>query len=198
MAAEPGPLASPASGALMPTSTPVRAQQFMAQAPGEPHRSCRLVGCSHVKGCGVGSVPEESIPIMTYVTAIFMPLLLMGCSSILKKLTHPGGFKLGDFFLGIELTLAALSAGLLYLMVPAADSTRGTEADVAGSAGVSAAPGMFVAVAFILLLYVTALHQEWEAAVADPKGQKFWLVYVANAIGAGLFVAFILLVQGIR
>lgn len=135
---------------------------------------------------------------MTYVTALLMPLLLMGCSSLLKKLTHPGGFRLGDFFLGIELTLAALSAGLLYLMVPAADSTRGTAADVAGPAAASPVPGIFVGVAFVLLLYVTALHQQWEAAVADPKGQRFWLVYVANAIGSGLFVAFILLVQGIR
>jgi hypothetical protein len=51
---------------------------------------------------------------MRYVIALVIPIAVLFCGAIARKLVRGTTWKRKDFYLGVELTLAALSSGLLY------------------------------------------------------------------------------------
>lgn len=128
-----------------------------------------------------------------YLIAIVIPLILILSGGLAKKIVRGTSFQARDFFLGVELALATLGACLtnFFDLTKAATAASGT-----------AAPGMtgnatFLAFSFFLLLIILATHQEWEAKTQNPKGQLFWLGFFSNTVGAGLMIAFILMVKGV-
>lgn len=131
-----------------------------------------------------------------YLVAVGIPLLLMMCSALAKKLVRGTGWKKTDFFLGVELSLAALGSAMVYFYD--LQKLHGTEAskavNVAEKIGSTAT---FLAVCFFVLLWILSNHQDWEPRSSDPRGQILMLGVVSNLVGVALFAGFVLLVKGV-
>lgn len=129
-----------------------------------------------------------------YITALVVPIVLILCSAVAKKLVRGSGWQRSDFFLGVELSLAAMAAGLVNFL----DLTKPA---LTGAAPLSpqktTETAVFVAICFFLLLWVLSTHQDWERKPQSPKGQVIWLGVISNLVGAGLMIAFILYVKGL-
>lgn len=131
-----------------------------------------------------------------YLIAVGIPLILLLCGAIAKKLVRGGGWKYSDFFLGVELALAALGSAMVYFydlqklgMIPASPPVP-----VADKIGATAT---FLAIAFFLLLWVLSTHQDWEGRTQNPRGQIVWLGLISNGVGIALFASFVMLVKGL-
>lgn len=129
-----------------------------------------------------------------YITAIVIPIVLILCSAVAKKLVRGSGWQRSDFFLGVELSLAAMASGLVNFL----DLSRPA---LSGNSPLSpqktTETAVFVALCFFLLLWVLSTHQDWERRPQSPVGQIIWLGVISNLIGAGLMIAFILYVKGL-
>lgn len=132
---------------------------------------------------------------MRYIVAIFVPLLLFFCGAFAKKLVRGTTWERRDFFLGVELTLAAMSSGLIYFF----ELVKFTPNGIVGSPNPEkvAETAIFVALCFFLLFWVLSTHQDWEKVPPSTKGQFSRLVVFSNFVGAGLLCAFALIVKGI-
>lgn len=131
-----------------------------------------------------------------YLIALGIPLILIFSGALAKKLVRGSEWQRADFFLGVELSLAAMASALVYVF----DLARLTTADKAALPTVSErmiATASFLALCFFLLLWVLSVHQDWEKRVQNQNGQFVWLAIIANLIGAGLLAAFVLFVKGV-
>ena len=132
----------------------------------------------------------------SYLIAVGIPLILLLCGALAKKLVRGGGWKLTDFFLGVELALAALGSAMVYfydLQKLGAPTTSGGSS-VADKIGATAS---FLAIAFFLLLWILSTHQDWEGRTANRNGQILWLGLISNGVGIALFASFVMLVKGV-
>lgn len=129
-----------------------------------------------------------------YIVALVVPIVLILSSAFAKKLVRGSSWTRSDFFLGVELSLAAIAAALTNFL----DVSKAAEAGIVKiDANNIAKNGAFLAICFFLLLVILATHQEWEKKVQAPKAQFWWLGAFCNSIGAGLLISFIILVKGI-
>lgn len=131
-----------------------------------------------------------------YLIALGIPLILILSGALARKLVRGSEWQRADFFLGVELSLAAMASALVYVF----DLARLTTADAAPTPSVSermVATASFLALCFFLLLWVLSAHQDWEKRVQNPNGQFLWLAIIANLVGAGLLAAFVLFVKGV-
>lgn len=130
----------------------------------------------------------------SYITAIVVPILLILCSAVAKKLVRGSAWQRSDFFLGVELSLAAMAAGLVNFL----DLSKPALANASQlSPQKTTETAVFVAICFFLLLWILSTHQDWEKRAQNTKGQIVWLGVISNLVGAGLMVAFILYVKGV-
>jgi|SRR5665213_1237494 len=115
----------------------------------------------------------------------FLILIGAGTKALLAR-----KWCLRHFFLGIELTVAAIATVLDHFIDLARnpDSPHSGVKDAVGC-------GLFLFVAILLLIYVLTIHQAWEDEQERVSGQFWSLVIVANALGAGLLVVFALWVK---
>jgi hypothetical protein len=130
-----------------------------------------------------------------FFTALVVPLALLFCGSLSKKIVRGTNWERKDFFMGVEFTLAALSSALLYIF----DLANGlSAADQIQSIGLKLAiTTSFIAITFCSLFIVIALHQEYEVSKSRRK-QIIYLCLISNLVGAGLIAGFVLLVKGIQ
>lgn len=131
-----------------------------------------------------------------YLIAIGIPLLLIFSGAFAKKLVRGSNWESRDFFLGVELCLAAMAAALVFVF----DLSKLTSIQASTASSVMqtmVATASFLALCFFLLLWILSIHQDWERRSQNPKGQLLWLGIIANLIGAGLIAAFVLLVKGV-
>jgi len=131
-----------------------------------------------------------------YLIALGIPTILLISGEMAKKLVRGTGWQRFDFFLGVEFTLASMSSALIHFF----DLVKGDSNPASGTGIVMpqvAATSTFVAIAFFLLLFVLATHQDWEKRNNNPTGQILWLGLMSNFVGAGLLATFVLLVKGI-
>jgi hypothetical protein len=131
-----------------------------------------------------------------YLVAVGIPLLLMLCGALAKKLVRGGGWKLTDFFLGVELSLASLGSAMVYFYDLQKLPMPGQPA-VAGLGDKIGATATFLAISFFLLLWVLSTHQDWETRTTNKKGQVLMLGLLSNGVGIALFAGFVLLVKGV-
>lgn len=140
-----------------------------------------------------------------WVTGIGVPVILTMIGVIGKKLARgnatSSGFKRQDFYLGPELTLAAVSSALLNIfdiLKPMRTTTLSRMAllsnIIIGFMGI------------VLFMWVLSFHQDWESngaviEAANPakpgksvKMELFWLLLVCNVVGFGLLLAGIILI----
>jgi hypothetical protein len=126
-----------------------------------------------------------------YVVAVGIPLLLLLCGALAKKLVRGGGWRANDFFLGVELSLASLGSAMVYFY----DLQKLPPAlNIGDKIGATAT---FLAISFFLLLWVLSTHQDWEARTTNRRGQIFMLGVLSNGVGVTLFAGFVLIVKGV-
>ena len=130
-----------------------------------------------------------------YLIALGIPLVLILSGALARKLVRGSTWQRSDFFLGVELALAAMASALVYVFdlaaLSAAQSTQSPDLPEK-----LAATGSFLALSFFLLLWILTTHQDWEQRTANRGGQIFWLGFFANLIGAVLLAIFVLFVKG--
>jgi hypothetical protein len=130
-----------------------------------------------------------------YLIALGIPLILIACGAFARKLVRGSNWQRSDFFLGVELALAAMASALVYVFDLAKLSSSAQPMDAV--ARKIAATATFLALCFFLLLWVLTTHQDWEKRPHNRMGQIIWLGFLANFVGAALLAAFVLLVKGI-
>jgi phosphatidylglycerophosphate synthase len=131
-----------------------------------------------------------------YVVAIVIPLLLLFCGALAKKLVRGGGWKTTDFFLGVELALSALGSAMVYLYDLQKTASSGGQTAVS-LPGKMVATSSFLAISFFLLLWILSTHQDWEGRNQNPRGQFLWLGIGGNLVGILLYASFVMLVKGV-
>jgi hypothetical protein len=127
---------------------------------------------------------------MQYVVAVGIPLVLIGSGALAKKLVRGSAWIASDFFLGVQLALAAMGSSLIFV----SELARVADTQMVQSKLLVA--GLFIAACFFLLFLVMAVHQDWEKRPQDSKGQMLWLGGLCNLIGVALLAGFVLFVKG--
>ena len=126
-----------------------------------------------------------------YFVAIASPsfILILGA---LGKSTIRRDFSYKSWFLGFDAALTALYAGVVYLYDMTRDSSLLTTRKVTITAG-------FLLWSFVIFFVVIGCHMFWEAADKDhrPVARFLILGVLANLLGFGLLLAFVLLVKGV-
>jgi hypothetical protein len=127
--------------------------------------------------------------------AFGVPIIFILVGAIGRKLVRGTDWERRDFYLGVELCLAALSSNILFLieLLRASAMTTATP-DYKGE--VSAA--LFLVVVFSIYMWLLSLHQDWESKGDRPTAQMCRLMLLSNALGGGLFAAFVFLIKGVR
>src|SRR6266849_9766663 len=122
------------------------------------------------------------------VSGVGLPLLLAAFGIFGKKLARgvQGGWKRSDFYLGVEFTLAAVSAALINildaLLKPSSVTKALERGMLLGNVGV-AIGGLF------LFMFVLTMHQDYENEKnidAARKRELKALAGVCNVIGFGM------------
>lgn len=128
--------------------------------------------------------------------AFGVPLLFVLCGAMGKKLVRGQGWDRKDFYLGTQLTLAAFSADILFvieLLRREHDNTGQTAVHYQEITAVGFAP-----LCLALYTFLLCLHQDWEHQTEQRTGQIWRLVILSNLVGTLLFAAFVFLVKGVR
>lgn len=125
----------------------------------------------------------------SYVTAMVVPIVLIMCSAVAKKLVRGSAWHRTDFFLGVELSLAAMAAGIVNFLDLSKPAIAGTQPI---SPQQTTGTAVFLALCFFLLLWILSTHQDWEKRTQNVRGQIIWLGLISHLVGAGLMIAFIL------
>lgn len=131
-----------------------------------------------------------------YVIALVIPLLLLLCGAVAKKLVRGGGWKSTDFFLGVELALSALGSAMVYLYDLQKTASSSSQHAVS-LPGKMVATSSFLAISFFLLLWILSTHQDWEGKNQNPRGQLLWLGIGGNLVGVLLYASFVMFVKGV-
>lgn len=133
-----------------------------------------------------------------FVIALLVPTLLFLAGGIGKKLVRGGrDWSLKDWYLGVDASLAAMSAALINIfeitrlkrLVPIQTNLYDRQ---------QVATAVFIAISFFLFLYVLGVHQNWEPEDRNVRAQKIWLLGISNGIGLGLMFVFVLTVKGVE
>lgn len=132
-----------------------------------------------------------------YLIALGIPIILIFCGAFAKKLVRGTKWKFSDFYLGVELALAAMASSMVYIFdVTKLPST--TIEEISSINSKLAYNASFLTICFFLLLFVLTTHQDWEKRNKNPKGQIIWLGIVTNLIGSTLMAIFVLIVKGVN
>jgi len=131
-----------------------------------------------------------------YLIALGIPVVLIVSGALAKKLVRGSTWQRADFFLGVELALAAMASALVHVF-DLAKLTGSQASTVASIPQKVAATASFLAICFFLLLWILSTHQDWERRTQNPQGQLIWLGLLVNLVGAALLAAFVLFVKGV-
>ena len=82
------------------------------------------------------------------------------------------GWRSSDFFLGVELSLAALASALMYIFDLAKFTLSGTN-EASQLPQKIVATASFLVLSFFLLLWVISTHQDWEQNF-EPSVFFYW------------------------
>ena len=128
--------------------------------------------------------------------AIGIPFIFLIAGAFAKKIVRGSGWRTSDFFLGIESTLSAMTAALIFIY-DLARSIQLAPSKIDKINGQLLSTTSFIAVSFFLLLFVIATHQNWEFSNDKPRTKFILLGLVCNIIGSGLITVFVLIIKGL-
>jgi hypothetical protein len=137
--------------------------------------------------------PEPFIKRYIILVAFAFPLLIALAGAMGKILVRSNGVSRKDFFLGQDLTLAAISAGLVNVLDIAKDAQPGQNEGFR-----LLFTGSYAGFSFFVFIIIMVLHQVWEKRDnADQRNrQAFWLGCVSNGLGLFLLILFMWLKIG--
>ena len=122
-----------------------------------------------------------------YTVAFGIPVLLILLSAFAEKIVKGQGWKWKYFYLGVDLTLAAMSAALVNL----------ADAELPGNralpTGASTKSSMFLAGSLFLLFILMNFQQDHGHVERPTTWQIFTLVFASNLMATGVFFGFILM-----
>jgi hypothetical protein len=127
------------------------------------------------------------------LVAFCFPLLIAVAGAMGKILVRGSGISKRDFYLGQDLTLAAISAGLVNVLDIAKDAQPGKNEGFR-----LLFTGSYVGLTFFFFIVVMVLHQVWERRdnAEYHKRQVFWLGFASNILGLFLLFLFLWLKLG--
>lgn len=126
-----------------------------------------------------------------YLDAWGIPVLLILCKAIARKLSRGNGWIRSDFYCGLDLSMTAFGSGLVhcYDLRKLGATELFSNASFAAKVGAAAS---FVLIAFCVLLVVLSIHQDWQSRDNHPRGQLIWLGLIANSVGVALLGTLVL------
>ncbi|HEX8244566.1 MAG TPA: hypothetical protein VF541_13765 [Longimicrobium sp.] len=139
-----------------------------------------------------------------YFFAVGIPFLLILLGAVAKKLIRSTAWVRDDFFLGVDLSLAGISSGLIYI----SDLLTTKAASIGCSTPICreflatvderlANDATYLSLALLLFLLVLAIHQDRARNPESAREQWLMLGLLGNAIGVALLTVFILVVKGV-
>ena len=114
------------------------------------------------------------------------PTMIALAGALGRKLVRGTDFRKSDFFIGQDLALGAISAGLVNLLEVAQDANSIPSLPI--SLFFTAA---YIAFTFFLFIVILTLHQVWEKRENQPRRQILSLGIASNGIGMSLLVLFL-------
>jgi hypothetical protein len=133
------------------------------------------------------------------VWGLLIPLLFLAFTGLARTLVRKAGL-LSNFYLGIEMTLAAIATGITNIVVGAHVIENPQCSDVPLSWQIMFNTSIFFTTAVGCLLLILTLHQKFEVLPEEAGNSRMWrgilLGGVSNVLGTGLFAAFIYLKLG--
>ena len=130
---------------------------------------------------------KNSDVLQQYGIAFGIPVLLILLSALAEKLVRGQGWKWKYFYLGVDLTLAAMSSALVNLADAAVPGNRSLPV------GASAKSAMFIAGTLFLLFVLMGFQQDHGHTENPSKWQICMLVFASNLAATGVFFGFILM-----
>jgi hypothetical protein len=122
-----------------------------------------------------------------YAVAFGIPVVLIMLSASAEKLCRGQGWKWKYFYLGVDLTLAAMSSALVNLAAAELPGGRSLPARA------SANSAMFLAGTLFLLFVLMGFQQDHGHSDNPTRRQIFMLVFASNLMASGVFFGFILM-----
>lgn len=124
------------------------------------------------------------------IVLIGIPIAFIIARPFAKGLVRTTGMKLHDSYLGLEFTLAALSAELLFVIELKENSFKSNFSDY-----MTITVG-FVVISILFLFIIMVIHKAFE-----EKGKKRWLevllcMFITNLLGGSLVVSFLIFSTG--
>src|SRR6266550_250707 len=108
------------------------------------------------------------------VIGVVIPIGFITISAVPRKLVRGSRFEWDDWYLGLEMTLAAFSSTVTYLL--AAPQTTPIQWDLAAR----------LAVAFFVFVWQLAIHQGWQRGAHSKWRQRGMMAGLSNGLGVGL------------
>lgn len=125
--------------------------------------------------------------IQQYAIAFVIPVLLIFLSAFVEKIVKKEGWKCKYFYLGVDLTLAAMSAALVNL----------ADAELPGNKALPAGAGhrssLFLAGSLFLLFILMNFQQDYGLTEPPTRRQKLIMIVASNLLATGVFFGFILM-----
>jgi len=139
-----------------------------------------------------------------YFIAVGIPFLLIFLGAIARKLIRATAWEREDFFLGVDLSIAGISSGLIFIFEVVSKKAESigctTEACRSFFATVDQKllyDAEFLVAALIGFLIVLAIHQDQVRKTGNPRVKLLVLGVLGNMIGVLLLAWFILKVKGV-
>jgi len=126
-----------------------------------------------------------------YFTAFSIPIVVILITALTKKIVRKTGFIWENFYLGVDLTLAASIAAAVNVADMMAQGR--VPNDPSGpTIGITAT--IYIIACFFLFVLQVAFHQDWSERPGSAKWKQVLVLGIAsNIVGVGLLGCFILL-----
>lgn len=132
-------------------------------------------------------IVDNAETIQQYSVAFGIPVILIFLSAFVEKLCRHQGWKLKYFYLGVDLTIAAMSSALVNLADSILPGGRSLPARASAYSALYLAGTLF-------LLFVLMCFQQDYGHIENPNWKHIALLVVAsNLMATGIFFGFILM-----
>ena len=139
-----------------------------------------------------------------YFIAVGIPFLLILLGAISRKLIRSSAWEREDFFLGVDLSIAGISSGLIFISELVSKKAESIGCTTAACRSFIASVDLkllhdagFLVAALIAFLIVLAIHQDGLRNTGNGRRQWLALGVAANLIGVLMLTWFILGVKGV-